>query len=170
MGVFRISTDSTELDIPLIHRFLSEESHWARGVSIELVRKSLSHSLCFGGFVGTSQVAFGRVVTDYSHLAYVMDVFVVQAHRGLGYSTALMQAMLAHPELQGVTFLLRTSSAQGLYTRLGFTTLPNPERYLRYSPGRSIAVIGDVDQQPVQFLKFATTTKGDLLTCAHAIG
>jgi GNAT superfamily N-acetyltransferase len=63
-----------------------------------------------------------------------MDVFVVQAHRGLGYSRALMQAMLAHPELQGVTFLLRTSSAQGLYTRLGFTTLPNPERYLRYSP------------------------------------
>jgi GNAT superfamily N-acetyltransferase len=134
MNVLRISTDFAELDVALIHRFLSEESHWARGVSMEMVRKSLSHSLCFGGFVGTSQVAFGRVVTDYSRLAYVMDVFVVTAHRGLGYSKALMRAMLAHPELQGVTFLLRTSSAQGLYTQLGFTTLPNPDKYLRYSP------------------------------------
>lgn len=100
---------------------------------MELVRKSLNHSLCFGGFVDTSQVAFGRVVTDYSRLAYVMDVFVVPVHRGLGYSKAIMQAMLAHPELQGVTFLLRTSSAQGLYSKLGFTALLNPDRYLRYS-------------------------------------
>jgi GNAT superfamily N-acetyltransferase len=134
MHVFRISTDATELDVELIHRFLSEDSHWARGVSIELVRKSMSHSLCFGGFVGAAQVAFGRVVTDYSHLAYVMDVFVLPAHRGNGYSKALVRAMLKHPQLRGVTFLLRTSHAQGLYTQLGFTALASPENYLRYSP------------------------------------
>jgi GNAT superfamily N-acetyltransferase len=134
MDTFRISTDLTELDIALIHRFLSEESHWAKGVTVELVRKSLSHSLCFGGFVGASQVAFARVVTDYSRLAYVMDVFVAATHRGNGYSKALMRAMLAHPELEGVTFLLRTSNAHGLYTQLGFTALPNPDKYLRYSP------------------------------------
>jgi GNAT superfamily N-acetyltransferase len=134
MDVFRVSNDPNELDVELVHRFLSEESHWARGVSLDLVLKSLRHSLCFGGFLGSSQVAFGRVVTDYSHVAYVMDVFVLPAHRGRGYSKALMRAMLAHPDLEGVTFLLRTSNAAGLYTGLGFSALPNPEKYMRYSP------------------------------------
>jgi GNAT superfamily N-acetyltransferase len=134
MDDFRVSTDSAELDVELIHRFLSEESHWARGVAVELVRKSLRHSMCFGGFLGSSQIAFARVVTDYSHFAYVMDVFVLPAHRGNGYSKQLMQAMLAHPELHGVTFLLRTANAHGLYMQLGFAQLANPEKYLRYSP------------------------------------
>jgi GNAT superfamily N-acetyltransferase len=139
MDDFRISTDPAELDVALIHRFLSEQSHWAKGVSLERVRTSLRHSLCFAGFLGASQVAFARAVTDYAHLAYVMDVFVLPAHRGNGYSKALMQAMLAHPALQGVTFLLRAAHAQSLYTSLGFSALPSPENYLRYSPsGQSL--------------------------------
>jgi ribosomal protein S18 acetylase RimI-like enzyme len=134
MDTFRISDDSGKLDVDLIHRFLSEESHWARGVSLEAVHTSIRHSLCFGGFLGSSQVAFGRVVTDYTRFGYVLDVFVLPEHRGRGFSKMLMKAMLSHPKLEGVALLLRSSTAQGLYTKLGFTALSSPENYLRFSP------------------------------------
>ena len=57
----RISNDISEMDIPLIHRFLATESYWARGVQFEALSKSLSHSLCFAGFVGEKQVAFENI-------------------------------------------------------------------------------------------------------------
>lgn len=131
MKALRISTDTRELDVALIHRFLCEDSHWAKGISMSAVRRSLAHSLCFGGFLAKSQVAFGRVVTDFTRFGYVMDVFVLPEHRGYGYGKALVQAILEHPELQTVTLLLRTSDAAALYERFGFVPLAEPDRYLR---------------------------------------
>ena len=65
----RISTAIEDLDVPLIHRFLSEESAWARQIPIETVRTSIRNSLNFGGFLGGSQVAFARVVSDCATFA-----------------------------------------------------------------------------------------------------
>ncbi|HTA65200.1 MAG TPA: GNAT family N-acetyltransferase, partial [Xanthomonadaceae bacterium] len=62
MGGLRVSTDPAELDIALIHRFLAEQSSWARGIPRALVETSIDHSLCFGGFLDGAQVAFARVV------------------------------------------------------------------------------------------------------------
>ena len=101
MEEFRISTDKAELDIPLIHRFIAEESYWARGIPLHLVQRSIEHSLCFAGFVGEAQVAFARVVSDYATFAYLGDVFVLPEHRGKGYSKALVAAVLAHPGCKG---------------------------------------------------------------------
>src|SRR6478736_9901814 len=70
----RITTDPDDFDIALIHQFLSQESTWARGISRELVLRSIRNSLCFGGFLDDSQVAFARVVTDYSTFANLVDV------------------------------------------------------------------------------------------------
>lgn len=137
MGEYRVSADPDELDVEMIHRFLSKESHWAAGISLEGVRKSLSNSFCFGGFVGEAQVAFGRLVTDYTCFGYVRDVFVLPQYRGRGYARQLIESMLSHPRLEDVTFLLRTSGAHGLYERLGFTQPSNPENFLRRAPGRA---------------------------------
>ena len=65
MAELRITTDPSALDVGLIHRFLSEESTWAKGISRELVERSLAGSLCFAGFLGQGQVAFARVISDY---------------------------------------------------------------------------------------------------------
>jgi GNAT superfamily N-acetyltransferase len=55
-------------------------------------------------------------------------VFVVREFRGRGISKALMRAILAHPDLAGVTMiLLRTRDAHGLYAQFGFETLPDPD-------------------------------------------
>ena len=82
MHQLRISTAVEDQDVDLIHRFLSEESAWAQGIPVETVRESIEHSLNFGGFLGSSQVAFARVVSDYTTFAYLVDVFVLQKHRG----------------------------------------------------------------------------------------
>jgi hypothetical protein len=42
-----------------------------------------------------------------------------------------MNAVMAHPELQGLrNFLLATCDAQGLYARYGFAPLDQPERFM----------------------------------------
>lgn len=126
-----ITTDATCFDINLIHRFLSEESTWAKNIPIETVKKSLQHSLCFGGFENGQQIAFARVVTDFATFAYLVDVFVVSEARGKGYSKTLLNAVLAHPELQGLRrFLLASSNARGVYEKFGFTPLGKPEIFM----------------------------------------
>lgn len=97
----RISTDADEQDIELIHRFLSQESKWARGIPIETVRRSMRNSLNFGLFIGPSQVGYARVISDQATFAYLLDVFVLPEQRGKGYGRRLVDAVLAHPGLQG---------------------------------------------------------------------
>jgi len=127
----RISTDADEQDVDLIHRFLSQESKWARGIPIETVRRSIRNSLNFGLFIGPAQVGYARVISDQATFAYLLDVFVLPEHRGNGYSRKLAEAVLAHPELQGLRrIVLHTSNAHGLYQKFGFTAAVKPDTYM----------------------------------------
>ena len=136
MNDLYISTDRSELDIPLIHQFLSVQSSWAKGISQALVEQSIAHSLCFGGFLDGKQIAFARVISDYTTFANLVDVFVLPEHRGKGYSKALMDAIMAHPHLQGLRrFTLATGDAHGLYAQYGFTAPQYPATLMeRYVP------------------------------------
>lgn len=125
-----ISTDPNRLDMALIHRWLSEESYWARGRSMEVVRRAIDNSICFGGYLDGRQVAFARVVTDRATHAWLADVFVLDGYRGRGYGKALVTAALAHPELQGLRrWLLATKDAHTLYGQFGFRPVP-PDRFM----------------------------------------
>ncbi len=136
LDIFRITTVLAEMDVPRIHRFLSEESTWARGISLDTVRKSLANSLCFGGFAGGMQVAFARVISDFATFANLVDVFVLPEFRGRGYGKRLMAAVVNHRELQGLRrFTLATNDAHGLYAAFGFKALARPETFMeRYDP------------------------------------
>ncbi|CAD0316252.1 GNAT family N-acetyltransferase [Xanthomonas hortorum] len=137
MPPLRITTDTSELDVPMIHRYLSQQTTWARDIPLSLLQRSIANSLCFGGFVEGAQVAFARVVSDYATVAYLGDVFVLPEHQGKGYGKLLMDAVMAHPELQGLRrFSLATSDAHGLYARYGFTPPLYPQSLMeRYIPG-----------------------------------
>jgi predicted GNAT family N-acyltransferase len=130
MTNMRISTDTAEFDIAMVHRFLAEESYWAKGLSRSLLERAMAHSICFGGFVGDAQVAFGRVVTDQATFAHLKDVFVLRRFRGKGYGVALIQAIMSHPDLQAVAMTLATNDAHELYTRFGFGPHTHPERQM----------------------------------------
>ena len=127
----RISTDPTHLDLDVIHGFL-RQAYWSREIPRETVQRAIAGSLCFGGYVdGAGQVAFARVITDGATFAYLADVFVLQDQRGKGYSKQLMQAVMAHPQLQGLRrFMLATWDAHGLYAQFGFQPAARPDRLM----------------------------------------
>ena len=136
MTQLQITTDRSELDIPLIYRFLSEQSTWAVGISRAVVERAIDSSLCFGGFIDGRQVAFARVVTDFSTFGHLVDMFVIPEYRGRGYSKELMKAIMAHPSLKGLRrFTLATSSAHKLYEQFGFAPPQRPDTLMeRYFP------------------------------------
>jgi GNAT superfamily N-acetyltransferase len=130
-GEYIITTNSERLDIELIHDYLSKSSYWARGRSLDLVRRSIENSLPFGVFRESEQVGFGRVVTDYATFAWIADVFILEQHRGQGLSKWLLEVMVNHPQLQGFRrWVLATRDAHGLYRRYGFTELRDPPRWM----------------------------------------
>jgi GNAT superfamily N-acetyltransferase len=130
-----IDTDKGRMDVPLIHGFLTH-SYWAKGIPIDVVRRSIEGSLCFGIYETGQQVGFARVVSDYATFAYLADVFVLESHRGRGLSKRLMAAVVAHPQLQHLRrWLLATSDAHGLYEQFGFRPLAIPARFMeRHDP------------------------------------
>lgn len=136
MDGFEVSTDPARLDVGLVHRFLSEQSSWARGMPRALLEKAIANSLCFGGYLDGHQVAFARIITDRATFANMVDVFVLPAQRGKGYSKRLLESVLAHPDLQGLRrFTLATSDAHGLYAQFGFTPPSRPATLMeRYYP------------------------------------
>lgn len=125
------STDRSLLNIPFIHEFLSKESYWAKGISFEIVERSIKNSLCFGVYRLSEQVGFARIITDYSTFAYLADVFIAPEHRGQGIAKALMLYIKKYPSLQGLRrWMLATADAHNLYRKTGFHPLGRPERFM----------------------------------------
>jgi GNAT superfamily N-acetyltransferase len=125
-----ISTDRDKLDVSFIHNFL-KETYWAKGRTIEDVKTTIDTSFCFGVFLSNKQIGFARLVTDYVVFAYLMDVFIIDEHRGKGYSNLLMKAIMNEPKLNQVKiWRLATSDAHFLYEKFGFKALAHPEKMM----------------------------------------
>ena len=119
------------MDKIFIHDYLSNKSYWAGGRSMELVKKSMDNSLCFGVFKGDRQIGFGRVVSDFVVFAWLMDLFIDPEYRGQGLSRLLIKAIIEHPDLQIVNALgLRTEDAHELYKKFGFDHIPKPDTWM----------------------------------------
>lgn len=153
-GEFLLSTDPARLDLEMIHHFLTH-CYWAKGIPLDVVARSIEHSLCFGiydesrmelprparttGPVAPTlsnqnrpvQVGFARIVSDFATIAYLGDVFVLESHRGRGLSKWMMECIMQHPALQGLRrWILLTRDAHELYAKFGFTPVKSPERYM----------------------------------------
>jgi GNAT superfamily N-acetyltransferase len=128
--LYSISCDRDKLDLGVVHGFLST-SYWSPGLPIEVLRRAIAGSLCFGLYHGNAQVGFARVVTDKATFAYLCDVFVLEEHRGKKLGRWLMESVASHPDLQGLRrFVLVTRDAHGLYEQFGFRPLSRPEGYM----------------------------------------
>ena len=130
---YEISTDADRLDPALIHRWLSEDSYWARGRSREKQDRLLANSFNFGVYerVSGRQVGCARVVTDWVDFAWLCDVYIAPEARGKGLGTAVAAAVrdhLAPYELRRL--LLATADAHEVYAKVGFEPLAKPERWM----------------------------------------
>jgi GNAT superfamily N-acetyltransferase len=128
---YEIDTDKDRLDFVLIHHFLADCSHWARGISRDVLHRAIDHSLVFGLYHGDLQVGFARVVSDAATFAYLADVFVVPEERNRGLGQWLVETILADRRpLHLRRWLLVTRDAQNLYRRCGFAELSSNLSYL----------------------------------------
>lgn len=128
---YEISTDPDRLDVDVIHGFL-REAYWSPGIPREVTERAIANSIPFGAYApGGGQAGFARVVSDRAIFAYIADVFVLPEHRGRGVATALIRAVLAHPDLQGLRRIeLHTLDAHPLYASCGFEPGASPERVM----------------------------------------
>jgi predicted GNAT family acetyltransferase len=131
-----IRTDVADMDLDLVHRWLSTDAYWSMGRSREAVGTAAEHSLNFATFTADGQqVAYARVVTDHANFAWLCDVYVDRAHRGMGVGTRLVAAVAEHLDALGVRrTLLATRDAHEVYTAFGFTPLPDPTMWMVRTP------------------------------------
>lgn len=127
-----ISTNKEDLDIPKIHRYISEDSYWGKGRSLEDVQKTIDNSFCFGLYSETDeQLGFARVVTDFVVFAYMMDVIIFDSHQGKGLGNRLISHIMESDKLRNIkTFALKTKDAHLLYERFGFEKIGDSKLWM----------------------------------------
>ncbi|AFD08816.1 GNAT family N-acetyltransferase [Solitalea canadensis] len=133
---FSITTDKSKLDLAFVHEYLANQSYWAKGIPFEKVKSSAENSLTFAVLYQDHQVGYARVITDYTTIAYLGDVFIDEEFRGQGLSKWLMETIMSHPNLQGLRrWILLTLDAHKLYEQYGFNAVEKPERYMeKFNP------------------------------------
>jgi GNAT superfamily N-acetyltransferase len=130
---FRFSADPVDIDRDRVHRWLSEQSYWARGRSRETQGAAIDASRNFA-VIDTDagvQVAYARVVTDGATFAWLCDVFVDPEVRGQGVGVGLVGGIVELLEPLGLRRIaLSTGDAHGLYEKFGFRPLARPEQWM----------------------------------------
>lgn len=121
-GGYELDDDPARIDREAVHRYLSEESYWARGRSRTVSDAVVADAArVVGLYHDDQQVGFVRIVSDGHTVAYVADVYVLESHRGRGLGVVLMRFALEDGPIVGVTkWGLHTKDAHLLYERFGF--------------------------------------------------
>ena len=133
LGQYNLSTDRTNVDVDLVHQYLSSEAYWALDRSKDTVAQSIANSGLVGGVytVDGDQVGFARMVTDFATFGWLCDVFVLAGHQGHGLGVALVEMLVEHPDVSGLRLqILATADAHGLYGRFGYETVTEPDRWM----------------------------------------
>lgn len=102
---------------------LLKKSYWAKDRSEVVTKKAITNSLNYAIFETKSErvVGFARVITDYSTIYYLSDVYIEEEFRGRGLGKKLVEwIVLQEDKLSGVNGLLKTKDAMKLYAKYGF--------------------------------------------------
>lgn len=119
--MFYISDDRQKIQIPRVEELL-KQSYWAGPREIRSLPQTIENSLCFGVYLKENdlQIAFGRVITDYTTAYYLCDVIVDEKYRSQGIGKALIKRIVTDKRLTPLKGMLKTSEAHGLYEKYGF--------------------------------------------------
>lgn len=134
-GGLELDDERARVDVAALHRYLSEESYWAQGRTLDTVERLVREAArVVGLYDGDRLVGFCRVVTDETAFAWLADVYVLGDYRGRGLGVELVREAIDGGPFRDLPWYLNTADAHGLYAKLGFEP-PNAER-LMYRPRR----------------------------------
>jgi len=140
---FLMSSDRALLPHTFVQEaFATDAMYWAKPVSSdEALRTMLSNSLTLGLYIlsddGATKTPIGmaRMVTDYTTLAYLTDVYLQPAYRALGIGRWIIhccrEMVMEMPDLRFMVLLTGSEQAQELYRKeLGMKKLDGEEEPL----------------------------------------
>jgi GNAT superfamily N-acetyltransferase len=120
-GGYELDDDAARVNVDAVHRYLSEESYWARERTREQVQRTIREAArVVGLYRGAEQVGFARVLSDNVHFAYLADVFITAGHRKQGLGVALVKQTVDGGPQKDLMWILGTRDAHALYQKLGF--------------------------------------------------
>jgi GNAT superfamily N-acetyltransferase len=131
---YELDDGRDRIDAGAVHRYLSEESYWARGRTREATERAIANSArVVGLYTESEMVGFARVVSDNVQFAYLADVYVETAHRGHGRGVELVREAVENGPHAHLLWFLGTRDAHRLYEKFGFAR-PDERWMTRYVP------------------------------------
>ena len=118
---YELDDDKARIDREAVHRYLSEESYWAKGRSREIVDALVENAARVVGLYHEGrQVGFSRTHSDGHTMSYLADVYVLEEHRGRGLGVELVRFSVDEGPLARTRWYLHTADAHDLYRKFGF--------------------------------------------------
>jgi GNAT superfamily N-acetyltransferase len=118
---YELDDDRSRIDRGAVHRYLSEESYWAKGRLREVVDDLVENAARVVGLYHRGrQVGFSRTHSDLHTMSYLADVYVLEEHRGRGLGFELVRFSVDEGPLAKTRWYLHTADAHELYRRFGF--------------------------------------------------
>ena len=111
------------VDRDAVHRFISEESYWAKGRTRDVMEGLIDRAARNVGLYAPdgSQVGYSRTVdAPDAWLVYLADVYVLDGHRGRGHGVELVRFTVDEGPFAGRRWVLHTADAHALYEKFGF--------------------------------------------------
>ena len=130
-----LTTDRARVDLDAVLSMLVR-SYWGGAMTMPVLERAIANSVTFSVLdQAGNQLGFARAVSDLATYAYLADVIVAETARGRGIGTWMVEAILAHPDLQGLRRVaLLTRDARALYERCGFTADRPASVYMELRP------------------------------------
>jgi GNAT superfamily N-acetyltransferase len=119
---YELDDDPARIDLDAVHAYVGGESYWAKGRPREVqAEMNAQAARLVGLYHEGEQVGFTRTaVVGGMRIAYLFDVYVLEAHRGRGLGAELVRETVDQGPYVGYRWLLDTTDAHGLYARFGF--------------------------------------------------
>ena len=118
---YELDDDRARIDRESVHRYLSDESYWAKGRSREVVDDLVANAdRVVGLYHEGRQVGFTRTLSDGHAQSYLADVYVLEEHRGRGLGVELVRFTVDEGPFARTKWFLHTADAHDLYRKFGF--------------------------------------------------
>jgi GNAT superfamily N-acetyltransferase len=131
---YELDDAKERIDLAEVHRFLSEESYWAKGRPYEVQAEFVELAArVVGLYHDGRQVGFCRAAyMPGLSSVYLADVYVLEEHRGRGLGEEMVREMIENGPFADKVWTLHTKDMHQLYRKLGFD-VPS-ERLMERAP------------------------------------